>query len=239
MIPERFIVVCPEGHIDDFPVAEWLHFDSGHTYNPSTCKIRRSTGGTSASLSGVRYYCSCGASKSISGALLPNALEKIGYHCKGGKPWLGIEEDTESPCTCDSKQLKAVQRGASNIWFAHTVSSIHIPTDSDDVTREIATIVNNRDYLDLFMSSSLHGDLPRDLITMIAQQRGVDPDALYNAFYEKINNVEAESAGSKELSEDEYRLAEYKILVKNSGSDVLDFHSVNKRIDEYDRSLIQ
>ena len=218
MILERFIVVCPEGHIDDFPVAEWLHFDSGHTYNPSTCKIRRSTGGTSASLSGVRYYCSCGASKSISGALLPNALEKIGYHCKGGKPWLGIEEDTESPCTCDSKQLKAVQRGASNIWFAHTVSS---------------------NYLDLFMSSSLHGDLPRDLITMIAQQRGVDPDALYNAFYEKINNVEAESAGSKELSEDEYRLAEYKILVKNSGSDVLDFHSVNKRIDEYDRSLIQ
>ena len=68
MIPERFIVVCPEGHVDDFPVAEWLHSDSDHRYNPSSCKIRRSTGGTSASLSGVRYYCTCGASKSISGS---------------------------------------------------------------------------------------------------------------------------------------------------------------------------
>ena len=84
MIPERFIVVCPNGHIDDFPVVEWLHYDSGHTYNPDTCIIRRSTGGTSASLSGVRYYCTCGASKSIAAALYPNALEKIGYHCKGG-----------------------------------------------------------------------------------------------------------------------------------------------------------
>ena len=25
LIPERFIVICPDGHIDDFPVAEWLH----------------------------------------------------------------------------------------------------------------------------------------------------------------------------------------------------------------------
>ena len=237
MIPERFIVVCPEGHVDDFPVAEWLHSDSDHRYNPSSCKIRRSTGGTSASLSGVRYYCTCGASKSISGALLPNALEKIGYHCKGGKPWLGIDEDDDNPCTCETRQLKVVQRGASNIWFAHTVSSIHIPTDSDDVTREIATIVNNRDYLELIMASSLHGQMPRDLIGMIAQNRGVNPDALYDAFNEKINNVDTESGNTKELSEEEYRLAEYKILVKNSGSDVLDFHSVNKRITEYDSSI--
>ena len=72
---------------------------------------------------------------------------------------------------------------------------------------------------------------------MIAQNRGVNPDALYDAFNEKINNVDTESGNTKELSEEEYRLAEYKILVKNSGSDVLDFHSVNERITEYDSSI--
>jgi hypothetical protein len=25
LIPERFIVVCSDGHIDDFPIAEWVH----------------------------------------------------------------------------------------------------------------------------------------------------------------------------------------------------------------------
>lgn len=59
LIPERFVIICPNGHIDDFPVAEWVHFDSGHKYDPDTCKIRRSTGGASASLSGVYYECTC------------------------------------------------------------------------------------------------------------------------------------------------------------------------------------
>ena len=45
LIPERFVVVCPEGHIDDFPIAEWVHHDSGHVYNEETCRIRRTTGG--------------------------------------------------------------------------------------------------------------------------------------------------------------------------------------------------
>lgn len=43
MIPERFIVVCPEGHVDDFPIGEWVHFDSGKTYDREKCRIRRST----------------------------------------------------------------------------------------------------------------------------------------------------------------------------------------------------
>ena len=101
MIPERFVVICPEGHIDDFPVAEWLHHGSGRKYVPveegGNCRIRRSTGGASASLSGVFYECSCGAKKSIAGATKPGALAKIGYNCRGTKPWLGIEQDAEHP----------------------------------------------------------------------------------------------------------------------------------------------
>lgn len=98
LIPERFIVICPDGHIDDFPVAEWLHQDPGYRYNPETRKIRRSTGGTSASLSGVYYECTCGARKNIAGATRPGALSKIGYRCKGSKPWLGMDSDEDHPC---------------------------------------------------------------------------------------------------------------------------------------------
>ena len=233
MIPERFIVACPNGHIDDFPIAEWLHFDSGYTYNPDTCKIRRSTGGTSASLSGVRYYCSCGASKSIAAALYPNALEKIGYHCNGGKPWLGIEKDPDDAQSCETKNLKVVQRGATNIWFADTVSSIHIPTDSDEISRKMARVVNQNNYLNMVRSHTSDGEMDRDVISIIAELENVDPDALYNAFNEKLNNIDDIQTHAVEMSEDEYRLAEYKVLSKNSGNDGLDFHSVNKNILEY------
>ena len=131
MIPERFIVICPDGHIDDFPVAEWLHHDSGHTYVPiengGKCKIRRSTGGASASLSGVFYECACGAKKSIAGATMPGALAKIGYKCKGAKPWLGIEADHDHPC--GNPEIRVVLRGATNVWCADTRSALYIPTD--------------------------------------------------------------------------------------------------------------
>ena len=36
-----------------------------------------------------------------------------------------------------------------------------------------------------------------------------------------------------EMTEDEYRLAEYKMLVKSSGGDALHFHSVNLPISKY------
>ena len=96
MIPERFVVICPNGHIDDFPVAEWIHAESGHSYEPERgCRIRRSTGGASSGLGGIYYECTCGAKKTLAGATQVNGLKRIEYHCKGSKPWLGIKEDTD------------------------------------------------------------------------------------------------------------------------------------------------
>ena len=95
MVPERFIAVCENGHIEDFPIAEWVHKKSGKTYTPETCKMYRSTGGNSAALSGVRYACTCGASYTMAGAFdwdeehHGSALSKIGYNCQGKSPWLG------------------------------------------------------------------------------------------------------------------------------------------------------
>ncbi|MDD4366096.1 MAG: DUF1998 domain-containing protein [Eubacteriales bacterium] len=236
LIPERFVVVCPDGHIDDFPIAEWVHFDSGHKYDPETCKIRRSTGGTSAALTGVRYECSCGASKSIAAALRPGALKRIGYTCKATKPWLGIEEDTEHPCTCDdTEKIKVLQRGASNVWFADTRSSIYIPTDDEVASRRIVGIVNSS--LNYVMNQRLNGQLPRDIINMLAGLHQVNADELYQAFERKINNLEGLPEVTESMTEDEYRIAEYRVLTKNSGSDAIDFHSINHPISAYHKKL--
>ena len=231
LIPERFVVVCPEGHIDDFPVAEWIHHDSGFEYNPETCKIRRSTGGTSAALTGVRYECTCGANRSIASAIRKGALARIGYTCKGGMPWLGILENNDKPCDVDPKELKVLQRGATNVWFADTISSIYIPTLEDDTTRVITALVEKTfNYVN---SSRLDGEIPRDIVNVIACTNGVDPDELYKAFVDKANNVDGLPEVTETMTEDEFRLAEYKMLIKNSGGDAQDFHAENHPIGEY------
>ena len=230
LIPERFIVICPEGHIDDFPVAEWLHFESGHEYNPDTCKIRRSTGGASASLSGVFYECSCGAKKNIAGATRPGALAKIGYKCKGAKPWLGIENDDENPC--GNPDVQVVLRGATNVWFADTRSSIYIPTDSEKTKKRMIAILDK--HFDTLNASRVNGEWNRTIIDYIAQNEGVDAQELYEALVRRADGLENIPGGIEEISEDEYRLAEYNVLIKSSGSDAQRFHSINYPIESYD-----
>ena len=233
MIPERFIVVCPEGHIDDFPVAEWVHFGSGHTYNPNSCKIRRSTGGASANLTGVFYECTCGAKRSMAGATRKGALAKIGYRCHATKPWLGISGENE--CQAKPEDVKVLLRGATNVWFADTRSSISIPVDDYTIRRKIVGILNN--WFDTVNASRTNGELNRDFIKMIAKNERVDAEELYQAFVNRAKNLQTNNDVDENTSEDEYRYQEYRVLSKSSGSDSLDFHSIKYDIVEYDEII--
>lgn len=233
MIPERFIVICPEGHVDDFPIEEWIHYGSGHIYDEGKCHIRRSTGGVSSGLSGVIYKCTCGAGKSIAGATRPNALKRIEYKCKGAKPWLGITGGEE--CNVDISELRVVLRGATNVWFPTVVSSIYIPTNGDEEDLKIISIVE--EYYESISSNRVNGDFNRDVINIIAQSKHVDGDKLYKAFKIKENELEKIPEVDENTTEDEYRFSEYKVLVKSSGNDSQEFHSINHSITEYDKSI--
>lgn len=237
LIPERFIVICPDGHIDDFPVAEWLHYGTGHTYVPvekgGKCKIRRSTGGASASLSGVYYECACGAKKSIAGATLPGALAKIGYKCRGAKPWLGIGPDQGT--SCGNTDVRVVLRGATNVWFADTRSSIYIPTDAEQTAQKVINILD--EFFETLSSARVDGELNRGFINILAERNHIDPDELYNAFVRRDEGMEGLSDITEEMTEDAYRLAEYKVLIKSSGSDTQQFRSKNYPIACYDQSI--
>lgn len=229
MIAERFIVICPEGHIDDFPVADWVHHDSGRTYDPNTCQIRRSTGGASANLTGVFYQCTCGAKRSMAGATRKGTLEKMGHRCKATKPWLSISG--EEVCTAKTEDVKVVLRGATNVWFADTRSSISIPVDDISTRRKIIGILN--EWFDTLNASRTNGQFDRNYINMFAIKNGVNADELYQAFVDRANNMMSNEEVNENTSEDEYRLQEYKVLCKTSGSDAMDFHSINYPIAEY------
>ena len=232
LIPERFVIICPNGHIDDFPVAEWVHFESGHTYDPNTCKIRRSTGGASASLSGVYYECTCGAKRSIGDAKRKAIWERFGYRCKGARPWLGIPEDTENPCTSKPEDLQIVLRGATNVWFADTRSSIYIPTDADQTSKKILAVLDQ--WNDTLSASRVNGEWNRQFINVLAANSNIEPDVLYKAFLRREAGLDGLSDVNEEMSEDAYRLAEYNVLTRSSGSDKQHFHSQSFPISCYD-----
>lgn len=230
LIPERFIVVCPDGHVDDFPIMEWVHSgNDSPPYNPATCRVRRSTGGTSASLTGVFYECSCGAKRSLSGATKDGALERIGYHCSGAKPWLGIEEDIDHPC--GKTDVKVVQRGGTNVWFADVRSSIYIPIETEEADRRVMKVAE--EVFPMVNGRRVNGAIEKTLVDMLAEVKRVDAESLYKAIISISENIVDRDDITEDMSEEKFRVAEYRVLIKNSGNDKSEFHSQNHHISEY------
>lgn len=101
--------------------------------------------------------------KNIAGATRPGALSKIGYRCKGSKPWLGMDSDEDHPC--GRTDVRVVLRGATNVWFADTRSSIYIPTDDEQVTKKIIAILD--EFFDVLSAMRVDGEWNRGFIDML------------------------------------------------------------------------
>ena len=63
--PSRFISICKDGHMDDFPWRWWVH--NGNANCRGILKITSS--GNSSSLGDMWVSCSCGARRSMQGAM--------------------------------------------------------------------------------------------------------------------------------------------------------------------------
>ena len=124
LVPSRFVIACPNGHIDDFPFFEWVHRGKEPTSERSH-RLTIETAGNTASLKSIKIGCSCGYSETMERAFQKTALQGI-TRCKGTRPWL-IQNDP-APC---GELPRTLQRGASNVWFSITQSAISIPPWSE------------------------------------------------------------------------------------------------------------
>jgi hypothetical protein len=122
LVPSRFVIACPSGHIDDFPYSRWAH--EGRTPDGDH-RLELTTRGASASLRDILISCSCGARRTLDGAFDRRKIAEI-TRCQGRRPWLGDQEE------CGAG-VRTLQRGASNVWFSSVRSALSIPPWSDGV----------------------------------------------------------------------------------------------------------
>lgn len=226
MIPERFVAICPHGHIQDFPIMEWVHNGS----DPDDMvhhEITRSTGGSSTTLAAVKYRCSCGAKRSMIGATRDGALADIGVYCQGNRPWLGKSHEE-----CD-QQLKVVQAGGSNVWFPITRSSIWIPPTGGNAELQRG-IEKQREVLESAVGPD--GQLEPAVAKVIAGMLHTDVMTLekeWELFKARIDGVR----GDDSMTEEDYRSDEYRALLSGQGSDRSSFSCRRIPIDSYGQDL--
>jgi hypothetical protein len=122
LVPSRFVMVCPRGHIDDFPYMRWVH--EGRPTEGVTHTLSIEARGATASLRDIEIRCSCRRKRTMDKAFDRFALRDVS-RCFGNRPWLGREQEE-----CD-QPVRTLQRGASNVWFGSHRSVLSIPPWSD------------------------------------------------------------------------------------------------------------
>jgi len=204
LVPSRFVIVCENGHIDDFPYFEWVHAKKSWDDQISH-ELSIKSGGVSASLSDVIIRCSCGLSRSMEGSFNKMALKEI-TRCTGNRPWLGDRE------RCDQLP-RTLQRGASNVYFPVTESAISIPPWSEGAYKIINrywSVLRNVPENALFetiQGMGLASETPyetEDLVVAVKRRKAGDP--LEDSSVEetlKPKEYEALSVGKKETSLDQ------------------------------------
>ena len=134
----RFIAVCANGHIQDFPWKEW-----------AGCKCDGYAGlklidKGGAGLDSIVVYCSdCEQGRSLAGVTaIPDegedsSLGKQGIRCRGERPWLG---DSEAGC---ESQLVGALINQTNLHFARIASAIGLPPPEpiSDAARKICGLL--------------------------------------------------------------------------------------------------
>ena len=224
LIPLRIVAVCERGHIQDFPFKEWVHQNRSLGAN---CSLRFRAGRSSASLGGIKISCSCGAEKTLAGVFdfdvyKGGALHRIGQGCRGSRPWLG--EEGGPPGHCD-QYLRVVERGASNIYFPHVVSSIYLPLWAEkskllQSKRAVDDALKNPKYWRMLTNGLVDGErIDPVRAEVVAGMLNLSSEDLIEAGQRRLDGVPpAEEPDSQEPdSEDAYRRQEYNALRAGRG----------------------
>ncbi|HZO66587.1 MAG TPA: DUF1998 domain-containing protein [Kribbellaceae bacterium] len=119
-VAARFVLACTAGHLDDFPYAHFVHRGAGCA-KASHPRLRMDDRGGNLGAN-VEIQCiSCGERRNMREVFGRYGAEKL-PRCRGRHPQLAAFEP--GGCGHDPKVLVV---GASNQWFAQTLSVLAVP----------------------------------------------------------------------------------------------------------------
>ena len=146
------MLACVNGHLDDFPYREFVH-RGGACPEASHPALQMDDYGGNRGANVMIRCTRCPAKRNISQAMGRRGEESLPM-CRGRHPHLGTFDK------CDAKPI-AIVVGASNNWFAQTLSTLAVPpTGASELQAKVAQLweqlqhVRDRGILDAFWALS-------------------------------------------------------------------------------------
>ena len=225
MIPTRFIAVCENGHLHDFPYLRWVHGDQPVENN---CKLRWMEGSTTE-LADIWIRCICGESRSMGQVFEKESLSNI-EKCNGKRVWLGEIDGGSHPCNSD---LIVLQKGATNVYFTLTKSSIYLPDGMR--MQEFGDVLRDNPNL----TELINGKPDIEYISLIAGRNSIESDKLLAYIKQEIGIVDItdEDVEVEEINEDDFRIAEYEAIISGKSANRDDLSIKLAGIGEYNNLI--
>jgi len=201
LVPARFVMVCEHGHIDDFPWFNWVH-SGGARAESAKHSLSIQAAGTTSSLADVEVSCSCGKRRNLDGAFSKQALKQVS-RCTGRRPWIAQSQPEDCILT-----PRALQRGASNVWFSVVRSAISIPPWSEGAFKALDH------QWKVFRYLKDEGALRSVLIGMgLADKTGIPVEDLVEAVFRR----QRQEAGDEPVGD--LKAQEYEALLRGKADD--------------------
>ncbi len=239
LLPVRFISICPDGHLDDFPWARWLGCPVGTDgQTPRTGHSLELSDSGGETLSTIRVRCACDKSKvrSLAGittktdqpftTVLTDELNKRdGEHagcCRGKRPW--VDSNNETQC---GKPIVGALISGSNVYFARNQTSVYIPQaieQNNSIPGEIQRALTNSSRIAQIIFLWQTGDkstailFARSALQGIYETSQISENNLMNAIESVANGkpiqpvIQISVPTAHEHAEVSYRRVEYNIL---------------------------
>ena len=178
-VPARYLLACPDGHLDEFPYQVWVHrgqpCPSG-AENPDLKLIDTNVGqGASAIVACV----ACPAVRGMNEAQGETGLKKLPA-CRGRHPHLNAFDRA-----CEN-QTRFIMMGASNLWFAATQSIIVMPRTCDERRTALATVLRTAFPPEKISKYAADPDLLRDVLEGRCDLTGIGDEDLTAAAAEAL-----------------------------------------------------
>ena len=217
--PSRFIVMCENGHMDEFPYREFLH--GKHTGCDG--KLRLKANGYTSSLNSLEIQCdSCKAKRKMGEALLKASFAE--YSCAGRH----VHKPGHPEERCDAEMIPSL-RGATNVYFSIVRSALEIPPWSDKIYQiveekliRIETIIEDKQAEAELMETEFNRESAQKLALKMVH-REIGEDILnFDDFIEIYQKVKEGASQYIEIKESEYNsILNHASMPKNNQSSFL------------------
>lgn len=167
LLAARFVVICNNGHMEDFPYSWWIHRNQPCSSGKQNPRISMFNVGNRSDIESLYLKCNdCGKTAGMSGAFSEFAFSgDEGYCCSNHHPHLEHwQKKNEEPCT---ERLKTMLRTSSAVYFPVNMSALSIPPWSKQA---VQFIENEKETLSFMSPDQIPNYLSKKVLPKVPKQ---------------------------------------------------------------------